>query len=61
MLASNSDVDGAAQVVYETEDRFNRKYNYPWVFLNNDEFSEEFKSYAPALFPFPLLPSVRLS
>lgn len=25
------------------ESRFNRKYNYPWLFLNNEPFTEEFK------------------
>ena len=34
MLTRNSDVDGAVNSVREVEDRFNRKYGYPWVFLN---------------------------
>lgn len=25
------------------EDRFNRKFNYDWVFLNDKEFTQEFK------------------
>ena len=25
------------------EDRFNKKYNYPYVFLNEEPFSEQFK------------------
>ncbi|CAO3590739.1 unnamed protein product [Absidia cylindrospora] len=25
------------------EDRFNKNFNYPYVFLNNDEFTDEFK------------------
>jgi alpha 1,2-mannosyltransferase len=50
MLASNSDVNGAVQSVYEMEARFNHKYNYPWIFLNNEEFSDEFKSCAPTRF-----------
>jgi len=28
----------------QMEDRFNRKYGYPYVFLNEEEFSPEFKS-----------------
>ena len=24
------------------EDRFNRDYKYPWVFLNDEPFTEEF-------------------
>jgi hypothetical protein len=56
MLASNSDVNSVVRSVYELEDRFNSKYNYPWIFLNNEQFSDEFKSYASVLFSFPLLP-----
>jgi len=29
--------------VREMEDRFNRNFNYPWVFLNDVPFSDEFK------------------
>jgi len=29
------------------EDRFNREYRYPYVFLNEDPFDDEFKRYAP--------------
>ncbi|KZT22765.1 glycosyltransferase family 15 protein [Neolentinus lepideus HHB14362 ss-1] len=43
MLARNSDIDGAVRSVREVEDRFNRKFGYPWVFLNEEDFSEEFK------------------
>jgi len=43
MLARNSDIDGAVNSVREMEDRFNRNYNYPWVFLNEKPFLTEFK------------------
>ncbi|KAI0701302.1 glycosyltransferase family 15 protein [Cytidiella melzeri] len=43
MLARNSDVDGALSSVRALEDRFNHKYRYPWVFLNEEPFSDEFK------------------
>jgi alpha 1,2-mannosyltransferase len=46
MLARNSDLDGAMQSVRELEDRFNHKYNYPWVFLNEEPFSNDFKQCA---------------
>lgn len=29
----------------QMEDRFNKKFDYPWVFLNDEPFSEEFKKY----------------
>lgn len=43
MLARNSDLKGALLSVRAMEDRFNRRYNYPYVFLNEEEFSEDFK------------------
>jgi len=43
MLARNSDVGSAVSTVKELEDRFNGKYHYPWVFLNEQPFSEDFK------------------
>jgi len=33
----------------QLEDRFNHKYNYPYVFLNEVPFSEEFKKLTSAL------------
>ena len=47
MLARNSDVDSAVRAVRELEDRFNHKYHYPWVFLNEQPFSDDFKGYVP--------------
>ncbi|PCH34898.1 glycosyltransferase family 15 protein [Wolfiporia cocos MD-104 SS10] len=43
MLARNSDADSAVRSVRELEDRFNRRFGYPWVFLNDDEFDDNFK------------------
>ncbi|EMD36053.1 glycosyltransferase family 15 protein [Gelatoporia subvermispora B] len=44
MLARNSDVDSAVRSVRELEDRFNRNFQYPWVFLNEEPFSDDFKT-----------------
>jgi len=52
MLARNSDVDGAVHAVRSLEDRFNRKHNYPWVFLNEEPFSDDFKRCAAPPFLF---------
>ncbi|BFZ62518.1 alpha 1,2-mannosyltransferase 2.4.1 [Saitoella coloradoensis] len=41
-LARNGDVWEMAKSIREVEDRFNHRYNYPWVFLNDVPFSEEF-------------------
>ena len=43
MLARNSDIEGAMRSVRELEDRFNVRYGYPWTFLNEEPFSEDFK------------------
>ena len=44
MLARNSDVDSAIRSVRELEDKFNSKFQYPWTFLNEEPFSDEFKT-----------------
>ncbi|CAO3663439.1 hypothetical protein G6F70_008396 [Rhizopus microsporus] len=43
ILARNSDLTGVRHSMRQIEDRFNRKFNYPYVFLNDDEFTDEFK------------------
>ena len=43
MLARNSELEGAVSSVKQLEEKFNRRYNYPWVFLNEEPFTEEFK------------------
>ncbi|KAF4600389.1 glycosyltransferase 15 family protein [Pleurotus pulmonarius] len=43
ILARNSDVDGTVKSIRDIEDRFNHKYQYPYVFLNEVEFSDDFK------------------
>ncbi|KAK1215632.1 hypothetical protein PQX77_021754 [Marasmius sp. AFHP31] len=44
MLARNSDIDGVLSSIEQLERRFNKRFGYPWVFLNEVEFDEEFKS-----------------
>ena len=46
MLARNGDINSAVNTIKELEDRFNLKYNYPWVFLNEQPFTEDFKRWA---------------
>ena len=43
MLARNSELEGAVSSVKQLEEKFNRRYHYPWVLLNDEPFSEEFK------------------
>lgn len=42
-LARNSDLKEIVKSIRNVEDRFNRNYHYPWVFLNDVEFDDEFK------------------
>ncbi|KAJ1907174.1 hypothetical protein IWQ60_011914 [Tieghemiomyces parasiticus] len=43
ILVRNSDIHDLRATMRELEDRFNHKFNYPYVFLNNEPFSDEFK------------------
>jgi len=45
ILARNSDLKSIVESIKHVEDRFNRKFGYPYVFLNEEPFSEEFKSW----------------
>jgi alpha 1,2-mannosyltransferase len=49
MLARNSDLDQAVRSVRRMEDRFNRRFRYPWTFLNDEDFNENFKLRIAAL------------
>ena len=55
MLARNSDVNSAVLTIKDLEDRFNSKYNYPWVFLNEQPFSDDFKRCAALSPPLSIL------
>lgn len=43
MLARNTELEGVVTSMKQLEDRFNNKFNYPWIFLNDKEFTDEFK------------------
>ncbi|KAF5365662.1 hypothetical protein D9758_003334 [Tetrapyrgos nigripes] len=42
LLCRNSDLNGVINSMQSAEDRFNRRYNYPWVLLNEEPFTEQF-------------------
>ena len=44
-LVRNSELDEMKDTLRSFEDRFNRNYEYPYVFLNDEEFTEEFKAH----------------
>jgi alpha 1,2-mannosyltransferase len=49
VLARNSDRKGIREAMQHLEDRFNHKYHYPYVFLNNEPFDQEFIDYTTGL------------
>jgi alpha 1,2-mannosyltransferase len=48
-LARNRDLWSLIGSIRHVEDRFNKKFGYDWVFLNDEVFSEEFKRTTTAL------------
>lgn len=48
-LARNEDLEDLLETIRSVEDRFNRKYHYDWVFVNEEAFTEEFKEVASSL------------
>ena len=48
-LARNSDVWDIARSIRQVEDRFNRRYKYDWVFLNDKPFDATFKKVTASL------------
>ncbi|KAF8481515.1 glycosyltransferase family 15 protein [Gautieria morchelliformis] len=45
VLARNSDLRGTIESMKQMEDRFNKKFQYPWIFLNEEPFDDEFKKW----------------
>ncbi|KAI9790112.1 MAG: hypothetical protein M1835_001207 [Candelina submexicana] len=43
-LVRNSELEGLMQSMRQLEHHWNRKYQYPWVFFNDEPFSDEFKA-----------------
>ncbi|KAK5005927.1 hypothetical protein LTR60_006112 [Cryomyces antarcticus] len=42
-LVRNSELEGLMQSMRQLEYHWNRKYQYPWVFFNDEPFSEDFR------------------
>ena len=42
-LVRNLELPGLMQSMRQLEYQWNRKYNYPWIFFNDEPFTEEFK------------------
>ena len=48
-LARNRDLYSLIESIKSVEDRFNSKFQYDWVFLNDEEFTDEFKNVTTAM------------
>ena len=48
-LIRNHEIWDIARSIRQVEDRFNRNYHYPWVFLNDVPFTDEFIQVTSAL------------
>jgi alpha 1,2-mannosyltransferase len=46
LAARNSDLEGVVSSMKQLEDRFNKKFGYPYVFLNDELFNDEFRTLA---------------
>ena len=46
-LVRNSELPGLMQSMRQLEYHWNHKYQYPWVFFNDEPFSEEFRVRSP--------------
>lgn len=49
VLVRNSDLHDMRRTVHNLEERFNSKYNYPYIFLNDVPFTDEFKELTSSL------------
>lgn len=48
-LCRNSDLYELLQTIQNVEDRFNHQFHYDWVFLNDDDFTDEFRTMVGAM------------
>jgi alpha 1,2-mannosyltransferase len=49
VLVRNSELNGLMSSMEQLEKTYNSKFNYPYVFLNDDDFTEEFKQKTSSL------------
>ncbi|KAJ2333689.1 hypothetical protein GGI00_002209, partial [Coemansia sp. RSA 2681] len=47
-LVRNSELDEIRSTIRQVEDRFNREFGYPYIFLNDEDFTDEFKDMVQA-------------
>ena len=66
-LVRNSELAGMIQSMRDLERTFNSKFNYPWTFFNDKDFTDEFKrrtqaeTKAPCRYGTPASPRIDTS
>ncbi|EDO18631.1 hypothetical protein Kpol_1048p62 [Vanderwaltozyma polyspora DSM 70294] len=50
-LVRNEDIKDIKSAILQMENTFNRKFNYPYTFLNDNEFTEDFKNQIREILP----------
>ncbi|KAJ1804969.1 alpha-1,2-mannosyltransferase ktr1, partial [Coemansia sp. RSA 2599] len=53
-LVRNSELEGMRSTIRQVDDRFNRNYGYPYIFLNDEDFTEEFMKQVRAVTNAPV-------
>ncbi|KAJ2016119.1 alpha 1,2-mannosyltransferase 2.4.1, partial [Coemansia sp. S610] len=48
-LVRNSEIDGIRSTIRQVDDRFNREFGYPYILLNDEDFTDEFKTRVQAV------------
>lgn len=43
LIGRNSELHPARSAMREVEDRFNKRFGYPWVFVNDEPFTDEYQ------------------
>ncbi|KAI8975702.1 nucleotide-diphospho-sugar transferase [Mycotypha africana] len=49
ILIRNSELEGIVSTMHQVEKTFNNKFQYPYVFLNDDDFTKTFKNTVTAI------------
>ncbi|KAJ2078372.1 hypothetical protein H4R24_004522 [Coemansia sp. RSA 988] len=53
-LVRNKELDGIRSTIRQVDDRFNRNYNYPYILLNDEDFTSDFKKGVRAVTKAPV-------
>ncbi|KAJ2726647.1 alpha 1,2-mannosyltransferase 2.4.1 [Coemansia sp. Benny D115] len=53
-LVRNSEMDGIRATIRQVDDRFNRQFGYPYIMLNDEDFTDEFITQVRAVTKAPV-------